>query len=157
VLDVPGGEHYYRLETPGQHPEEWSVIQSADEAIRLVQDASQAEHDREQAVHYLQHHVTPEGVQAMVQALEADEFSVRWAAAVALAAVGDAALRPLVTALANPDNSSRLREGALHVFRQSNSRTMHEKTGELQHVLRGIDADMRTMEAAYRLLTELNR
>jgi hypothetical protein len=34
---------------------------------------------------------------------------------------------------------------------------MHEKTGELQHVLRGIDADMRTMEAAYRLLTELNR
>lgn len=133
------------------------MIQSVEEAITLLHDASQAEDEREQAAHYLQHNVTPAGVEALVGALEADEFSVRWASAVALAAIGDAAFRPLVAALASPENSARLREGALHVFRQSTGRAVHEKTGELQHVLRGIDADMRTMEVAFHLLAELNQ
>ena len=68
---------------------------------------------------------------------------------------GEAALLPLVKALASPSNSTYLREGARHVLRQSSSQKVQLETAELQKCLRGIDADLRTMEAAYKLLDKL--
>ncbi len=131
------------------------MFASTEEAIQSLQDSSQTEHDREEAVHYLQHNPSDEGIAALVAALEDDDSGVRWACGTALAMAGEAALLPLVTSLTSPSNSTRLREGARHVFHQSSSPTVHAETAELQKCLRGIDADLRTMEAAYELLNKL--
>ena len=65
--------------------------------------------------------------------------------------------RPDPTALASPSNSAQLREGAKHVFHQSSSQKVQVQTAELQKCLKGIDADLRTMEAAYKLLDKLGK
>jgi HEAT repeat protein len=134
--------------------EEQTMFASTEEAIQSLQDSSQTEHHREEAIRFLQHNPSDEGVAALVAALEDDDSGVRWASGTALAIAGEAALRPLVMALTSPSNSARLREGARHVFHQSSSQKVQRETAKLQKCLRGIDADLRTMEAAYELLNK---
>ena len=131
------------------------MFASTEEAIQLLQDGSQSEHRRVEAIHYLQGNSSDKVIAALVAALEDDDSGVRWACGTALAMAGEAALLPLVKALASPSNSTYLREGARHVFRQSSSQKVQLDTADLQKCLRGIDADLRTMEAAYKLLDKL--
>lgn len=58
----------------------------------------------------------PKSTQALLQALEDDEFSIRWLAAEGLIAIGPRALGPLLQALVNRPDSVWLREGAHHIL-----------------------------------------
>jgi HEAT repeat protein len=64
----------------------------------------------------------PRSVQALVQALEDNEFGVRWLAAEGLITVGYCSLAPLLQALIDRPQSIRLREGAHHVLHDLVSR-----------------------------------
>ena len=59
---------------------------------------------------------SPKSAQALVEALEDDQFSIRWLAAEGLIALGREGLRPLLEALWQTPNSIRLREGVHHVL-----------------------------------------
>jgi hypothetical protein len=59
---------------------------------------------------------SPQAAQALVEALQDDEFSVRWLAAEGLIAISEDSLKPLLTALVNNPQSALLREGAHHVL-----------------------------------------
>ena len=59
---------------------------------------------------------SPSAAPALVDALEDNEFSVRWLAAEALVAVGGQGLAALLHALADRPTSGLLREGAHHVL-----------------------------------------
>jgi HEAT repeat protein len=59
---------------------------------------------------------SPRAAPALVDALEDDQFSVRWLAAEALVALGGQGLVPLLRALAGRPTSGLLREGAHHVL-----------------------------------------
>lgn len=59
---------------------------------------------------------SPKAAQALVKALEDDQFSVRWLAAEGLIAIGRDGLAPLLRALEYNSGSVRLREGAHHVL-----------------------------------------
>jgi len=55
-------------------------------------------------------------IQALIYALEDNEFAVRWLAAEGLTHIGSASLEPLLEALVHRSDSSWLREGAHHVL-----------------------------------------
>lgn len=59
---------------------------------------------------------SPKAAQALVKALEDDQFSVRWLAAEGLITLGHDGLKPLLEALWQAPDSIRLREGAHHVL-----------------------------------------
>ena len=59
---------------------------------------------------------SPQAAQALVEALEDDEFSARWLAAEGLIAIGKDSLKPLMEALLNNPESTLLRAGAHHVL-----------------------------------------
>lgn len=59
---------------------------------------------------------SPKSTGALLQALEDDEFSIRWLAAEGLIAIAAGAVEPLLQALVNRPDSVWLREGAHHVL-----------------------------------------
>ena len=89
---------------------------------------------------------------ALVAALEDDDHGVRYAASSALAYIGDSAMPALLDALAQPDNSKMLRDGAHRVITENSSPKVHASCDELLAALRGSQAGIATMEAAVRLM-----
>jgi HEAT repeat protein len=71
-------------------------------------------------------------VQALVQALEDNEFGVRWLAAEGLIAVGYCSLVPLLQALIDRPESVRLREGIHHVLHDLVSQDLLDPTAREQ-------------------------
>ena len=132
-------------------------IQSEQQALTLLNDTTQDVFGREAAIHYLHRYPTQSNLTRLVQALEDDEFGVRWTAAVVLAQVGDDALPPLLHALTEQHESTWLREGAHHVLHYSSGDKAREKTGALQKALRGPAAEMATMHEAAKLLNTLSK
>jgi HEAT repeat protein len=59
---------------------------------------------------------SPKAARALVEALEDDQFGIRWLAAEGLIALGRDGLKPLLEALGQSPDSIRLREGAHHVL-----------------------------------------
>jgi len=59
---------------------------------------------------------SPKATQALVEALQDDQFSIRWLAAEGLIALGHSGVKPLLEALQENPKSVRLREGAHHVI-----------------------------------------
>ncbi len=128
------------------------MIDSTAEAIALLQNTSLSEQEREHAVHFLRDHPTPEGIEALVTALEDDDAGVRWSAGAALAQLGDAAFPALLEKLAHKSNDTWLREAAHHVIHDNSSPRVRDESGDLMRALQGPGADIASMEAAYNLL-----
>lgn len=146
-----------------------------DQAITILNDTKLDYQQREFAIHYIAQHPTPEGIQALVGALQYKEFAIRWVAATALAQLGPLALPTVLRALVNPKmNTAPLREGVIHILHYSstlaqepvyNHRHMEMQVfgkpgrlvsvGELMSALKGPAADITSMKAADRLLSEL--
>ena len=134
------------------------MFQSDSEAIAVLNQPELDTLLREDAVHYLGHHLSPRGLESLVQALEDDEFGVRWAAAVALSQQGEAALPTLLRALMERGGDSPLlREGAYHVLHYNASATVHALSQELMQALKGPAAGISAAEAAYKLLQKLQQ
>lgn len=71
---------------------------------------------------------SPRAGQALVQALEDEQFNTRWLAAEGLIKAGQAGLEALLQALANRSDSVWLREGAQHILRDWLERGVLERT-----------------------------
>lgn len=82
--------------------------------------------------------------QALVRALEDEEFDVRWLAAEGLTALGHEALVPLLRALIERSKSAWLREGAHHVLHDLSEGDLKE---ELQPVLAALEGVEPSVEA----------
>jgi HEAT repeat protein len=130
------------------------MIDSSTEAIALLQNTRLSEQEREHGIHFLRDHPTPEGIEALVAALEDDDAGVRWSAGAALAQLGDAAFPALLEKLAHKSNDTWLREGARHVIHDNSSPRVRDGSGDLVQALTGPGADIASMEAAYKLLRQ---
>jgi HEAT repeat protein len=129
--------------------------QSIAQALTVLEDTSQDYRTREQAVHELSGHPTPQTAEWLVQALEDEEFGVRWAAAVALIQMGELALTPLLRALTQRPNSIWLREGAHHILYYTGDTRFRQKTAGLLEALKGPAAQLSTAQTAYAILQSL--
>lgn len=128
------------------------MIQSTEQAISTMQNTRLSEKDREEGIHYLRDNSSPAGIDALVAALRDDDHGVRFAAANALAFLGDSAMPALLKALAQPDCDSLLRNGAYIVLNENTSPRVRQSSGELLKALKGPQAAIATMEASVKLM-----
>ncbi|MFN8596516.1 MAG: HEAT repeat domain-containing protein [Anaerolineae bacterium] len=132
-------------------------IESLEEALKLLDDVREAPAQREAAVHYLGDHSSPQVIVRLVQALQDDDFGVRWEAALTLTQLGEPAVIEVLKALADPKrvDDPRLREGAYHILRNGTLPAALNVT-DLLTALRGQAADISSLVEAYRLLCEID-
>ena len=128
------------------------MIESTEQAISIVKNKQLAEVDREQGIYYLRDNPSNTSIRALVAALSDDDHGIRFAAAKALAFLGDAAMPALLEALTSPDNDVVLRNGARVVVTESSSPRVREQGQELLKAFKGSQAGIATMEAAFKLM-----
>jgi HEAT repeat protein len=131
-----------------------TMIKSTQEAIAILQNTRLSELAREDAIYYLQEYPSPEGMEALVAALQDDDPGVQWAAGAALAQLGDAGIPALLRALSQPSEDTLLRQGARHVLHYNASTRVRQQTQELMQALKGPGSSVSTMEVAYKLLAQ---
>jgi HEAT repeat protein len=129
-----------------------TMIKSPEEAIAILKNTRLSELERDDAIHYLQEYPSPEGMEALVAALQDDDPGVRWAAGAALAQLGEAGLPALLRALCRPTEDALLQQGARHVLHYNASPRVRQQTEELMQALKGPGSAVSTMEAAHKLL-----
>lgn len=150
-------------------------INLEDQALVRLKNTHLNDQKRELAIHYICEHPTLQGIKALVNVLNDQEFGVRWAASIALAQLGSLALPEILRALTIPEmNTVRVREGVMHILHYS-SNLAHEpvstyqykepqvyikpdvsvSVGDLIAALKGPAADISSMEVAGRLLLRL--
>ena len=132
------------------------MIESIEQAIKILQDTSETEVEREHAIQYLHEHESGEGIDALVASLEEDDYGVRWAAGSALAQIGENAMPSLLKALIKADNDVRLRDATVHIIHTNSSRKVREESVALLEALQGPSAAIASMEAAYALMERWN-
>lgn len=132
------------------------MIQSQEEALRILEDTSFMASEREIAILYLREYPSSEAAERLVQHLEDRAPGVRWAAAIALAHYGDLGLRPLLHALTQPGINAQLREGAHRVLARNPSSLSSSQLQELLEALQGLGANVATMSTAVKLLRQLD-
>ena len=130
------------------------MIKSTEEAIAILKNIRLSELERDDAIHYLQEYPSPEGMEALVAALQDDDSGVRWAAGAALAQLGEAGLPALLRALSRSGQDTLLRQGARHVLHYNASPRVRQQTQELMQALKGPGSAVATMEVAHALLVE---
>lgn len=128
------------------------MIQSTEQALSAIKNTRLSENERAEGIHFVRDAPSPEGIQALVTALQDTDHGVRFAAANALAYLGDAAMPALLQALAQPDNDNVLRKGAVIVINESTSNKVRTQCQSLLAALKGSQAGIATMEEAIRLM-----
>ena len=74
-------------------------------------------HIRWEAIKTLSQIAAPESVPVLINALENDDFDVRWIAAEGLIDMGKKSIKPLLKALSQNEDSNYLLEGAHHILK----------------------------------------
>ena len=128
------------------------MIQTTEQAIAVIQNTRLSEAEREEGIHFVRQAPSTQGIEVLVEALRDNDHGVRFAAAHALAYVGDAAMPPLLQALAQADNDIALRKGATIVITESTGPKVREQGQTLLNALKGSQAGIATMEAAIKLM-----
>ena len=128
------------------------MIQTTEQAIAVIQNTRMSEAEREEGIHFVRETPSTQGIAVLVEALRDNDHGVRFAAAHALAYVGDAAMPTLLRALAQPDTDVVLRKGATIVISESTSPKVREQGQPLLAALKGSQAGIATMEAAIKLM-----
>lgn len=126
-------------------------IESTEQAVSLLTDESLSEFDREEAADYIREYPTPEGIEALVNTLDDDDYGVHWACGTAIAQLGEIAFPTYLAALTQPNHSPRLRESARHIVHFNSSPRVKEDGKALLAAVKGPSPAVTTMEAAYRL------
>ncbi len=122
------------------------------EALTLLNDPLLSPYEREKGLQGLADDPTPAHIERLLEALEDNQFGIRWTAAALLAEMGDKALVPLLQLLIRQHDSVWLREGAYHVCYYSSSATVAKQTQALRKALRGPAAEVATTDEAVKLL-----
>ena len=128
------------------------MIQTTEQAIAAIQNTRLSEAEREEGIHFVRQAPSAQGIEVLVETLRDNDHGVRFAAAHALAYVGDAAMPALLQALAQGDNDVALRKGATIVISESTSAKVREQGQPLLNALKGSQAGIATMEAAIKLM-----
>ncbi len=131
------------------------MFNSSADAIAVLTNDAQSEQERETAISFLKQNPDAAGINALVSVLHDADAGVRWSASVALAELGNAALRPLLVELTSTKNDVNLRQGALHAFHYNADAGVRERTAELQRSLKGPGAASASMDAAVALMRQL--
>lgn len=122
--------------------------------VQVLHNPTVHEKDRVDACHALGRAKTPAATGALVYALKDDTFSVRWAAAEALAEHGSAAIEPLMHALIAGDDRF-LREGAHHVLSRLPGAATHDLVKPVLEALEGRTPSVTVPMAANAVLIHL--
>ncbi|MFN8493794.1 MAG: HEAT repeat domain-containing protein [Caldilineaceae bacterium] len=128
------------------------MVQSPEEALRVLNDQSLEASQREAAIHYLREQPSAANAEQLVAVLEDDAPGVRWAAAMALGHYGQMAFTPLLRALVQPTINARLREGAHRVLSHTTAPEALPHLKEFLQALQGLGADDATMDVAIKIL-----
>ena len=97
----------------------------------------------------------PEAASMLVNALEDEDFGVRWLAAEGLIALGRDGLSPLLKALVKRSNSTSLREGAHHVLRMLDDAELHYQVAPVLAALEDVEPILEVPVAAHAALDAL--
>jgi HEAT repeat protein len=126
------------------------------QALKILDDPLQEPLEREAAARFLKTHPTQKVIRRLVQALQDDDFGVRWDAAEALAHLGEPALPELLKALTEPQRigDSRLREGAYHTLHHMQTEYLPVSVHKLMETLKGPASDIAAFEEAHHLLEQ---
>ncbi|HID33576.1 MAG TPA: HEAT repeat domain-containing protein, partial [Anaerolineae bacterium] len=119
------------------------MFESMEQALALLNDPQADSLQRVDAVRYLGDLGIEEAIQALVTLLEDDDYGVRWAAADALAKLGEKAAPAVLRKLLDPQTSSRAFEMAAHVFKNNGDILVRSKSEAL---VKALEAD-HTIEA----------
>lgn len=133
------------------------MVQTDTEAIKILDNTELSALKREEAVYRLGRHPDERAIKRLVQALEDNDFGVRWAAAVALSELGRKALLPLLQALTQRADDPWLREGVYHVLHYNSDPRVRDETHELRQALKGPAANIASAETAFKLMHELEQ
>ena len=128
------------------------MIQTTEQAIAVIQNTRLSEAEREEGIHFVRETPSAQGIEVLVETLRDNDHGVRFAAAHALAYVGDAGMPALLRALAQPDTDVVLRKGATIVISESTSPKVRQQGQALLSALKGSQAGIATMEAAIKLM-----
>jgi hypothetical protein len=114
------------------------MITSQTQAMELLDDVRENATLREAAIRYLARDPAPAVIARLVQALQDDEFSVRWEAATAVAQQGEAGVLEVLKALTDGERvgDPRLRECAYHIL-HNNTASVPMPIAELLVALHG--------------------
>jgi HEAT repeat protein len=132
-------------------------IKSEDNAFDILDNSSSGELERVEAVRYLAELANERDIERLVQALQDDDFGVRWEASISLSKLGKIALPSLLKALMDPDRvgDPRLIRGALRAISRMEHSALPQSAGKLVKALRGPAADVAAMEVAYKVLADV--
>ncbi len=125
------------------------------QALEIMDNRLSPVADREAAARFLKKYPEPQAVPRLVQALQDEDFGVRWAASEALSRLGVHALEEVLRVLADPDKvgDPRLRDSAYHMLHLGQKWPVSVKG--LMASLKGPAADLATLEEAAHLLQVL--
>jgi hypothetical protein len=129
------------------------MFNSIEEAISTAVNESLPELEREKALRYLENSNDPKAIDTLIAGLEDVDHGVRWTSAEVLAAQGESSFRYLLEALSKP-NDMMLRDGAKVVIHKNSNENVKARSKDLLEALSGPGADIRTMEAATKMLID---
>lgn len=134
-------------------------ITSETEALQVLDDNHKENLEREEAVRYLAEIPKKTVIERLVQALQDDDFGVRWEASVALSKLGKKGLPILLRALMDPQRvgDPRLRRGAFRVLKGMEMSSRPPSADRLMEALHGPAADIVSMEEAYKVFCEVEK
>lgn len=126
-----------------------------EQTLAVAVDTGRSALEREQAIHALGEHPSPDVISHLIRLLEDNADGVRWAASSALIECGESALKPLLQALLDQHDSVWLRRGAYRVFHDTKNYKVQQATVEVVKALNGPAAESTTTDAAARALMKL--
>ncbi len=130
------------------------VITSSAQALEILDDVRADTFRREAAIRYLGMNLTPPALKRLVQALQDDDFSVRWEAASVLGQQGESAVLAVLKALTDPQSvgDPRMRECAYHILHSNFTALPVPMNDLLQALHGGPAADIASLIEAHRVL-----
>ena len=132
------------------------MITSSAQAMEILDDVREEVTFREAAIRYLAKEPTPVVTARLVQALQDDDFSVRWEAANAVAQQGNVGVLEVLQALTDSTRASdpRLRECAYHILHLNTGLIPVSITELLDALHGGPAADIATLVEVDRVLRQ---
>jgi hypothetical protein len=133
------------------------VFNNVDEAIRVLGHTGVGALAHQEAIHFLAGLEGCVECEALVRALQSDDFSVSWKAGLMLAWMGWKSIPAILHALVDPKRvgDQRLRNGVVHIIHSFQDHAIHTELAPLLKALTGPAADLATMREANLLITRI--
>lgn len=130
------------------------MITSVTEALQALENVSAGSQIHLEAIRFLTSLDDCYELKNLVDALQSDDFGVRWEAANLLARNGRKSVPVILRALKDPRKvgDQRLRDGVIHIIHNFDEPLLRQELSSLLAAMKGPSADLETMRETYRLL-----